>query len=60
MKCHSLFSVKNMKNTVSLSSAELAQRVVMVKLNNISYICFGRSGSDYAKPELFNKGYEPE
>ena len=31
MECHSLFHGKNKKNTVSLSSAEFAHIVVMVK-----------------------------
>ena len=31
MKCQCLFSGKNEKNTVNLSSAELAQKVVKVK-----------------------------
>ena len=31
MKCHSLFSLKNKKDIISLSSAENAQRVVEVK-----------------------------
>ena len=31
MKCHILFSGKNKKNIISLSSAENAQRVVKVK-----------------------------
>ena len=31
MKCQILFSGKNKKNITNLSSAELAQRVVMVK-----------------------------
>ena len=30
MNCHILFSVKNMKNIINLSSAEYAQRVVKV------------------------------
>ena len=33
MKCWILFSGKNKKNVISLSSAELAQRVVKVKDN---------------------------
>ena len=32
MKCHILFSGKNKKNITKLSSAELAQRVEMVKV----------------------------
>ena len=32
MKCHILFSGKNKKNIISLSSAENAQRVVKVKV----------------------------
>ena len=32
MKCQSLFSGKNKKNVINLSSAELAQRVVKGKL----------------------------
>ena len=32
MKCHILFSVKSKKNIINLSSAELAQRVVKVKI----------------------------
>ena len=35
MKHQSLFSGKNKKNIVNLSSAEFAQRVVKVKLNTI-------------------------
>ena len=31
MKCHILFSEKNKKNIINLSSAENAQRVVKVK-----------------------------
>ena len=31
MKCQSLFSFQNKKNTISLSSAKSAQRVVKVK-----------------------------
>ena len=31
MKCQKLFSGKNKKNIINLSSAELAQRVVKVK-----------------------------
>ena len=43
MKCQILFSAKNMKNFVNLSSAESAQRVVKVKalskivVDDISY-----------------------
>ena len=33
MKCQILFSGKNKKNIINLSSAENAQRVVKVKLN---------------------------
>ena len=36
MKCQILFSGKNRKN-INLSSAELAQRVVMVKINIPSF-----------------------
>ena len=36
MKCQSLFSGKNKKNIINLSSAEFAQRVVKVKLIAIS------------------------
>ena len=36
MKCHSLFSGKNKKNIINLSSAENAQRVV--KVNIMAYI----------------------
>ena len=36
MKCQILFSKKNEKNTTNLSSAELAQRVIKVKVFNIS------------------------
>ena len=32
MKCHILFSGKNKKNIINLSSAENAQRVVKVKV----------------------------
>ena len=32
MKCQNLFSGKNKKNIINLSSAELAQRVVKVKM----------------------------
>ena len=31
MKCQNLFSWKNKKNIISVSSAELTQRLVMVK-----------------------------
>ena len=46
MKCHILFSGKNKKNIISLSSAENAQRVVKVKLFisvNSSHVpyCYG-------------------
>ena len=34
MKCLILFSGKNKTNTISLSSAEFAQRVVKVKITN--------------------------
>ena len=37
MKCQILFSGKNKKNNIILSSAENAQRVVKV---NETYICF--------------------
>ena len=35
MKCQILFSGKNKKNIINLSSAENAQRVVKVNLNQI-------------------------
>ena len=35
MECQSLFSVKNRKNIVTLSYAELAQRSVKVKLSSV-------------------------
>ena len=35
MKCQILFSGKNKKNNIILSSAENAQRVVKVKINNL-------------------------
>ena len=35
MKCQILFSGKNKKNIINLSSAENAQRVVKVKSNNV-------------------------
>ena len=34
MNCQNLFSGKNKKNTISLSSAEFARRVVTVKVAN--------------------------
>ena len=41
MKCQTLFSGKNKKNIVNLSSAELAQRVVKVKQgsDDLVWIC---------------------
>ena len=49
MKCQILFSGKNKKNTIDLSSAELAQRVVKVKVliataadNNLDFFSFFR------------------
>ena len=36
MKCQILFSEKNKKNIINLSSAENAQRVVKVKINKIT------------------------
>ena len=38
MKCQSIFSGKNKKNIISLSSAEYAQRVVMVKVRKYQVI----------------------
>ena len=38
MKCQSLFSGKNKKNIINLSSAELAQRVVNVNMNDYCYV----------------------
>ena len=38
MKCQILFSGKNKKNIINLSSAENAQRVVKVK-SNMTYYC---------------------
>ena len=38
MKCQNLFSGKNKKNIISLSSAELAQRVVIIKENGLVLI----------------------
>ena len=35
MKCQSLFSGKNKKNIISLSSAEYAKKVVMVNLGKL-------------------------
>ena len=35
MKCQILFSGKNKKNNIILSSAENAQRVVKVKINKV-------------------------
>ena len=35
MKCQILFSGKNKKNIINLSSAENAQRVVKVKVNSV-------------------------
>ena len=43
MKCQSLFSGKNKKNIMSLSSAELAQRVV--KINDFVYPFTPSNGS---------------
>ena len=49
MKCQILFSGKNKKNNIILSSAENAQRVVKVKapvtaaaddIENLRFICF--------------------
>ena len=37
MKCKSLFSGKNKKNIIKLSTAESAKRVVIVKGNNYFY-----------------------
>ena len=37
MACQSLFSEKDKKNIISLSSAKLAKRVV--KVNNFCYFC---------------------
>ena len=36
MKCQLLFSGKNKKNIISLSSAELVPRVVKVKINELA------------------------
>ena len=38
MKCQILFSGKNKKNNIILSSAENAQRVVKVKVNKVYFI----------------------
>ena len=38
MKCHILFSGKNKKNIISLSSAENAQRVVKVNLFSMTRV----------------------
>ena len=40
MKCQILFSVKNKKNVFSLSSAELAQRMVTVELSGFDFVCY--------------------
>ena len=40
MKCQIMFSGKNKKNIINLSSAELAQRVVKVKLCNSKWCLF--------------------
>ena len=37
MKCQILFSGKNKKNIINLSSAENAQRVVTVKSDSLEY-----------------------
>ena len=39
MKCQILFSGKNKKNIINLSSAENAQRVVKVKVVHADCIC---------------------
>ena len=36
MKCQILFSGKNKKNIINLSSAEFAQKVVEIKKENVS------------------------
>ena len=38
MKCQIMFSVKNKKYIINLSSAELAQRVVKIKLGSSDFI----------------------
>ena len=40
MKCQILFSGKNKKNIINLSSAENAQRVVKVKMCSPDHCCF--------------------
>ena len=37
MQCQSLFSGKNKKNIINVSSAELAQRVVKVKARDFAF-----------------------
>ena len=46
MKCRILFSGKNKKNIINLSSAENAQRVVKVKLN-ACFLEYGHYYCDY-------------
>ena len=43
MKCQILYSWKNKKQIINLSSAELAQRVVKVKAGVMLYVCFAVS-----------------
>ena len=40
MECHSLFSEKNKKNILNLSSAESAKRLVKVKWNIVTAVTF--------------------
>ena len=42
MKCQILFSGKNKKNIINLLSAELAQRVVKVKYNLLTFLILVR------------------
>ena len=56
MKCLILFSGKNKKNIINLSSAELAKRVVRVKLSLKMSLIFGEridTGAVWFRSTLF-------
>ena len=60
MKCQSLFSEKNKKNTISLSSAEFPPRMVKVRMDNSSLYLSGHIYHTYSNRQALENSVDPD